>query len=524
MNSRPLILFPALLFALFGLPAVSFLSAAPAAVQDQSLPFVYQGDGMTVVIVSINRSESEATGTVYLNGSDGMGVTLRLRTDANGYERASGKVQTPGGEKRITSKENEDGSLRVRFDKATFVLALVPDRQIPKPKPQAGEKTGKPAPFKKGRGVVPALDRVVLQQHTFNDPSMRGMPSHTMLVPKGWKVEGGAFWMNVAYYNALPSQDITVTSPRGVSVHVGPSLSARDYLPGGQYGSQRPAEGTESKGLPILYMPQDLDAWKKWFQERGVPLSVPNATHIKVHNGVVVPELTSLLRRQLQPVFQQLLQGQEINASVGLRSDGDCAVLAFEITYTEGGREWEEIRMFATSYFLLESKFTGTDISWDVMGGATFKAPKGELEANMALLKAVGDSLRMTDQWFNMRADMQAKLAKMSAETARVALRESQKRSRIIAQTGAEINEIINTGYATREAIKDRTYDRVINTIRGTEDYVVPGTNTYVQLPSSYENVYSNGQGEYLLSNDLLYDPNTDSQLNNTTWTSMAIR
>jgi hypothetical protein len=35
--------------------------------------------------------------------------------------------------------------------------------------------------------------------------------------------------------------------------------------------------------------------------------------------------------------------------------------------------------------------------------------------------------------------------------------------------------------------------------------------------------VYSNGQGEYLLTNDQLYDPNTDPNLNGS-WQSMKVR
>ena len=54
--------------------------------------------------------------------------------------------------------------------------------------------------------------------------------------------------------------------------------------------------------------------------------------------------------------------------------------------------------------------------------------------------------------------------------------------------------------------------------IRGTEDYAAPGSNEYVQLPNNYDHVYTNGNGEYLLTNDSLYNPNTDAAINNRTW------
>ena len=73
-------------------------------------------------------------------------------------------------------------------------------------------------------------------------------------------------------------------------------------------------------------------------------------------------------------------------------------------------------------------------------------------------------------------------------------------------------------------AIKDATHAKVINSIHGTEDYVVPGGTASVQLPNDYQRVYTNGNGEYLLTNDVLYDPNTDSALNGNQWTGMEAR
>lgn len=98
------------------------------------------------------------------------------------------------------------------------------------------------------------------------------------------------------------------------------------------------------------------------------------------------------------------------------------------------------------------------------------------------------------------------------------------ERSRIISQNNREINDMIVKGYEQRQAIKDRTHERVINAIRGTEDYVIPGTNEYVQLPGYYEKVYTNSSGEYLLSNAHLYDPNTDPNVNSSQWNTMEVR
>ena len=91
----------------------------------------------------------------------------------------------------------------------------------------------------------------------------------------------------------------------------------------------------------------------------------------------------------------------------------------------------------------------------------------------------------------------------------------------MLAKYSSDISDIIHKGYQERNAIRDETQRKVINSIRGTEDYVVPGGSTSVQLPNDYRSVYTNGNGEYLLTNDALYDPNTDPALNSQQWTGM---
>ena len=85
------------------------------------------------------------------------------------------------------------------------------------------------------------------------------------------------------------------------------------------------------------------------------------------------------------------------------------------------------------------------------------------------------------------------------------------------------MSAILSSGWEKNQADRDRLHEKQINSIRGTEDYVVPGTNDYVQLPDSYENVYANDRGEYLLTNDALYDPNTDPNLSGS-WQAMKVR
>ncbi len=40
-------------------------------------------------------------------------------------------------------------------------------------------------------------------------------------------------------------------------------------------------------------------------------------------------------------------------------------------------------------------------------------------------------------------------------------------------------------------------------------------------MPFGYDHVYSNGRGEYLLTNDALFEPNVDRSTNAADWTRM---
>ena len=87
-----------------------------------------------------------------------------------------------------------------------------------------------------------------------------------MLVPVGWKVEGGAFYFPEQFFKAMPSQEITLTSPEGVMLRVDPEFMAVDNFPPAYLGMQRSAEGSSDGGTPVIYYPGDLAGWKTTFR------------------------------------------------------------------------------------------------------------------------------------------------------------------------------------------------------------------------------------------------------------------
>lgn len=66
-------------------------------------------------------------------------------------------------------------------------------------------------------------------------------------------------------------------------------------------------------------------------------------------------------------------------------------------------------------------------------------------------------------------------------------------------------------------AASDRIQEQYVDTIREETPYTTPSGET-IKLPSFYDQVYTNGNGTYILNSDALYNPNTDSTVNNVNW------
>lgn len=57
---------------------------------------------------------------------------------------------------------------------------------------------------------------------------------------------------------------------------------------------------------------------------------------------------------------------------------------------------------------------------------------------------------------------------------------------------------------------QDRGQRGFVNYIHDQQDYADPSVNANVTLPANYERVFSNGNGEYVLTNDVAFEPGTD--------------
>lgn len=361
-------------------------------------------------------------------------------------------------------------------------------------------------------------ESIVMNITTLNDPGMGNMKSHRIMAPKGWSVTGGGWWPDMKFFKVYPSQDIKVTAPDGRMVHIGPAITATDLMPSPQLGMQRPAEGSVDSGLPVVYMPGSLSEWQSSLQNKILPQTLTGASNIRVSQVTVVPELTQILQKQLEPIRQMTEQQNQQNRSMGFNyvTRFDAAFLSASATFQRDGKNWEMLLMFGTSAMVSDSDI-GRSFFWSVEPSVMFVAEQGQLDANMPLFLTISYSMQMTPEWSKMKYDHIAKMNQIAAKGA-------ADRAQIWANSNREIAKMRNATYNQQQASQDRSNEKFIKAIREVEDYSVAGSSESVQLPSHYNYVYTNNVGDYILTNDSLYNPNTDLNINNRRWDTMQMQ
>lgn len=373
-------------------------------------------------------------------------------------------------------------------------------------------------PTEAGADLLPGTWRLV--QHTLEDSSWGGRPSHTILAPEGWAVEGGAFYPPVQAFQCFASHEVTITSPDGASIEIGPDGTFMDRTMGTMQGRQRVPHGSISDGRIALHYPRTPRAFARMFAKELMPLERPDASRIRVVEVEEIPELTAQLKETLAPARARF--ARQARMSPGMTSEVDGSVIGIELEYREGGRTWTHVIVFAQSHFTFETPSamapwgdTSRDrhTSWSISGSLGMRAPKGEVADLVHVAAVVRGSLRPTLPWLQMQARHRAKIMKISHEIAMDNLRTAARISQISSRSNSDVMEIQRTGHARREALRDEGQARLVNSIHEVHEYAVRGESVPVALPSYYDRVFSNGAGEYILTNDANYEPGSDGSL-----------
>lgn len=331
-----------------------------------------------------------------------------------------------------------------------------------------------------------------MQKFSCVDRGGIGTEAFSFLMPAGWRFDGGVKW--VLDNPVMPATGRFTarnpTAPEALEMFPNQALFWTNnqmllgmFPVGSRYfGAEvRPVVGSE-KALREIVLPRF----------RG------NVSNLKVVSQKSLPELAKALGAgKSQP---------------GVKTFGNAAKIRIE--YVQNGVPIEEeivavVEGFSFPIQTMQGMVTNTN--WFVDHIFACKAPKGRLDADAPLYQAMLMSFRVNPQWYN-------KYTQVVDQLIRAQVRQIQsvgELSRIISRTNNEISDSMMKSYQEREKVYDRISENVSENIRGTEHYQNPFEDRTVELPSRYEHVWTNANGEYVFTDNPNYNPNVGS---NTRW------
>ncbi len=356
--------------------------------------------------------------------------------------------------------------------------------------------------------VETASDVIVFKEHKVTDPGMNNAVISTILVPEGWKVEGGA--TRTQLFNMPVLIDVGITAPDGRTAHFFPSLS---FEFNNQYGGGQKMQPLQSGNLyyPLPNSPGE------WMMELAKMNPAPDVSNVRLVKEEDIPEITQTLQQQNAQRYQSVAQLNQTTAQMGFGTTFDAKATKVILQYDKGGKTIEETVVIAFMYEVMVNQGQVTSGSWNVMMMQSIGGPVGTNYIDDPALNAIFQSIRTNPQW-------EAEMNKYWMEISRIrhkgnmdAIRSAGKISQIQSDAASSVNDITMQGWRNNNASSDRIQSNTVNAINDQTVYQTPSGQS-VTLPSFYDNVHTDGNGRYLLHNDANYEPNRDPAMNSQNW------
>jgi hypothetical protein len=360
--------------------------------------------------------------------------------------------------------------------------------QSPQQSPLQGQPQGQPLVFR---------NQIIMDQQGL------GLEAGRLLVPKDWLFNGGITWN----FSKNPPESFiayTVSSPDGGSV-----IQQFPHL--NMYWSQDQMSrySFAQTGSTIMQPLGAVDFLQRVFisqTRQGVSdLKVIETQPLPAaaQQALAINNLTLNIFAQISP-FQF---AYETRADAG----------RVKVEYTLKGRRMVEDFTATITYFIANmptmSGMYVQNVSWSPVV-CSFRAPAEEMPAKIRLFQ-ISLFSRFNNPVWNVS------YTRLCAIVTREKLRQQQAifaRYQQIHKTLEETNDIIWKTYENRSSAQDRMFDGYIQGLRGVETYVDPVNNRNIELPTGYDNAWTNGT-DYVFSDNANFNPNLNSTQN---WQQMT--
>lgn len=350
-------------------------------------------------------------------------------------------------------------------------------------------------------GVVRMKEALVEDTQGYAEP----VPAFRFLVPADWTVEGGVEWTTAP---GCPENAIRpwarATAPDGVTTFE--VLPAMTWLWSPDPMNQQHLASTAQQGMGCPPMP--TMGMEGWVTEVFVPQRRPGAR-------VVRSEPLPALQAHLEGVWAPRLQQARANG-MPLRYRADAARVLLDHGASE---EWitGQVELVVMPMASLSAGMSGnynatTDLETNRVSSLfAGRAPKGQLAEREALFGTIAASFRVEPRWL-------AAVTKLVQGIKQGQIDTYKEIARIHRETSREILESNQASWEATQKSNDESAKSFSQMIREVDEWTDTDGGT-VELDQNWDHAWSNGQGEYLLSNDANWEPNVS--LGTTEWSRM---
>lgn len=356
------------------------------------------------------------------------------------------------------------------------------DGASPSPKRDArsSERSGTSILSGARRSSVEPKGSLEMRRHTFHDQGFGGMASHVMLLPKGWKVEGGALW--------TPSETIVshffavVDSGDGRRITFDRARSF-SYSQNPYYVEAMRRQGQRAMAS-FIAPPQRIGEAAMTVLMRA---HRPQATNARV--------VESLRDRASEEVLRRL------SPSYGL--DRKMTVEAAVVSYEEGGRRYEELFWYPQTVMRMPGVMgSAPTFMWSLLGAISYRAPAGQLQANFNQLAMIAKSRKETPRWSLCRTKMLQEISRIRHKGHMDRMAFMRASSRRIAKTYSDLSDSQMASWRRQQAMKDEGHKKSVNGIADVHDYQSRDGYSFA-LDHSYDHVLEHKDGRIFMTNDV---------------------
>ncbi len=360
--------------------------------------------------------------------------------------------------------------------------------------PQVAETAASPTPKTDPSGH---LYRMKVAQVVDAQGYEKPIPSASLLIPVDWKSQGATTW-NLKDKCSPVQTHVVANGPDGRAFERFPEYHwvwADDPRPLQASFEQTARMGTHACDVMAPMSAQD-------YLRRNLSKIRPGAQLVGFEPA---PTLMDALA-------QQARQTEEGARQYNLKEQVKYDAIKARVTYSVDGKpmeEWILAATVATGILGPLQKWTYNCVAYT---GAQ-RAPAGKLDSSLKLFELIASTYHVEPEW-------QARITKGALTMQQIELKGIRDRSAIMAKSAEDQRNMQREMYESRQKVVDSTNEQFSQVIRGVETYRNPGTGTTIELDNRYGHAWVNNAGEYLLTDQLGFDPNT-VQGNTQSWTQL---